>query len=124
MPVEAQRREPWDRRGETHGVFGVFVSARSMVSGEIARRVPPGLRALGLDMHAEHAVPWKPNGVSRGTGVGNRRTRTRYQPSQVRRASLNRSPMLRRVSAKSALLDPAARSVNVIGTSTMRAPAR
>jgi len=23
VPVEAQRREPWDRRGETRGGFGV-----------------------------------------------------------------------------------------------------
>jgi len=34
LPVEAQRREPWDRRGETHdafGCFGVGYGVRSLV---------------------------------------------------------------------------------------------
>jgi hypothetical protein len=45
-------------------------------------------------------------------------------PSHVRRARPSSSPMLRRASAKSALLAPRSRSVNVIGTSTIRPPAR
>ena len=52
-------------------------------------------------------------------------TRDPHQPpNHVRRARPSSSPMLRRASAKSALLAPRSRSVNVIGTSTIRPPAR
>ena len=59
-------------------------------------------------------------------GLDERRSRRARpaHPSHVSRASRNSSPMLRLLSAKSALLEPFSRSVNVIGTSANRPPAR
>ena len=69
LSVQAQRREPWDRRGESRSGFGFRSLGSRAASGTMASRVP-GLTALGLDrtQRNRHGDPSKPNGVSRGTG--------------------------------------------------------
>jgi len=76
--VEAQRREPWDRRGAPHGVLGaVGFNVRNRVGwdGEACPR-PYGLglgregkQRDGKGREGTGRCLWKPNGVSRGTGA-------------------------------------------------------
>jgi len=82
--VEAQRRKPWDRRGASRGVFGF--PRRDNGQAKPCKTKPNGFKRHGVACPRPHGlglgrdrswtggrgggpVPWKPNGVSRGTGV-------------------------------------------------------